>query len=317
MRPQSSPPPSLIADLAGRQHGVVAHWQLLELGLSPAAIQRLIRGGRLHRLHRAVYAVGHRAVSREGRLVAAILACGPGAVLSHKAAAERWGMMPPSPGPIDVTVRRSVRGHAGISIHRARALDRRDWMIRDGLRLTSVPRTLLDLAEVLPERQLRRAAQEAARTRRFSAPALRELLDRSPGRRGHRQLRALLRDAVIEPRSRSDLEDRFHQLVKEAGLGRPEANPKLLGYKIDALWREQKIVVELDGFQDHGTRERFESDRARDVRLQLAGFTVLRFTDRMLEREPARVKRNVLAAHAAWARRFPPPARGRPSSAAP
>jgi very-short-patch-repair endonuclease len=249
--------------------------------------------------------------------MAALLACGPEAVLSHTTAGERWRMVPPAPGPVHVTVPRSIRGHAGITIHRVRGLDRRDWLVRDGLRLTSVPRTLLDLAEILPERQLRKAAQEAARERRFNNRAIAELLDRSPGRRGHRQLRTLLTDAVIEPRSRSELEDRFHQLVHEAGLERPESNARLLGYRIDALWRKEKIAVELDGFKDHGTRERFESDRARDTRLQLAGFTVLRFTERMLVREPARVKQNLIAAHAASLRRSLPRARGRRSSAGP
>jgi predicted transcriptional regulator of viral defense system len=320
MREQSRPPQA-IAVLAKRQHGVVTYTQLRKLGLSSSAIGRLVDAGRLHRLYRAVYAVGHTALTRHGQLMAALLACGPEAVLSHTTAGERWVMLPLVPGPIHVTVPRSVRGHPGIAIHRVRALDRRDWMVRDGLRLTSVPRTLLDLAEVLPERRLRKAAQEAARERRFNERAIRELLDRSPGRRGHKRLRTLLTDAVIEPKSRSELEDRFHQLVHEAGLAPPEPNAKLLGYRVDALWRNEKIVVELDGFQDHGTRERFESDRERDARLQLAGFTVLRFTDRMLERQPSRVKRILIdagaPARAASPRRSPRQARGRRSSAAP
>jgi very-short-patch-repair endonuclease len=250
----------------------------------------------------------------------AVLACGPGAALSHRAAGERWAMLPMGNGPIDVTTRRSVSGHRGIRIHRVRHFDDRDWLVMDGIPLTTPERTLLDLAEVLTERQLRRAAQEAARMRRFNTKAIQELLDRSPGRRGQRQLRTLLSDAVVEPRSRSELEDRFHQLVKEANLERPESNAKLLGYRVDAVWRKQKIVVELDGFQDHGTRERFETDRERDAALQLAGFKVLRFTDRMLARQPGRVKRTLLDAgvpHAASARRSPPRARGTQSSAGP
>ena len=252
--------------------------------------------------------------------MAAVLACGAGAVLSHRSAGERWNMVPVDGSAVDVTVpRRALKAQQGLRVHQVRALHRHDWLIRDGIPLTTPERTLLDLAEELPERQLRRAAQEAARMRRFNNTALKELLDRSPGRRGQKQLRTLLSDAVIEPRSRSELEDRFHQLVKEAGIERPKSNAKLLGYKVDALWRKEKIAVELDGFQDHGTRERFESDRARDTRLQLAGFTVLRFTDRMLEREPERVKRNLLDAGApmtaASARRSPPRARGRRSSA--
>jgi very-short-patch-repair endonuclease len=285
-----------MAAIAKRQHGVVSHEQLLALGLSRAAIQRLVRAGRLHSLYRAVYAVGHTALTREGQLMAAVLACGRGAVLSHRAAAERWAMMPRQRGAIDVTTRRSVAGHRGITIHRVRHLHRHDWLVMDGLPLTTPERTLLDLAEVLTERRLRRAAQEAARMRRFNARATRELLDRSPGRRGHRPLTALLRDAVIEPRSRNHLEDRFLELVKEAKVEKPEVNAKLLGYKVDALWRDHKVVVELDGFQDHGTPERFETDRVRDAKLQLAGHTVLRFTDRMLERHPGAVKRTLLAA---------------------
>jgi very-short-patch-repair endonuclease len=307
-------PPQALAALAERQMGVVAHSQMLELGLSKSAIHRMVQAGRLHRLYRGVYAVGHRAVSAEGRLMAAVLACGRGAVLSHRSAAARWSMVA-VPSVIDVTVERGRGGgHRGIEIHRVRHFDRRDWMVMDGLRLTTPARTLLDLAEVVPPRQLRRAAQEAARMRRFNERAIRELLDRSPGRRGHRQLRALLRDAVIEPRSRTYLEDRFLELVKEAGVEKPQINAKLLGYTVDALWEAQKVVVELDGFQDHGTRARFETDRERDATLQLAGYTVLRFTDRMLEREHERVRATL---RASLARRSPPPARGTLASAPP
>jgi very-short-patch-repair endonuclease len=314
-------PPRAIAVLAKRQHGVVTHAQLRDLGLSKSAISRLVDAGRLHRLYRAVYAVGHTALTREGQLMAAVLACGSDAVLSHWSAGERWSMVPRNRSAVDVTVpRRALKGQQGLRVHQVRGLHRQDWLIRDGIPLTTPERTLLDLAEVLTDRQLRKAAQEAARQRRFNDRAIGELLDRSPGRRGQRQLRALLIDAVIEPRSRSELEDRFHHLVKDAGLERPEANAKLLGYTVDALWREQQIAVELDGFQDHGTRERFETDRERDARLQLAGFKVLRFTDRMLAREPSRVKRTLRdagAPHAASHRRSPPPARGRRSSAGP
>lgn len=221
------PPPVAMAWLGSKQHGVLAHWQLLEIGFSKAAIQRQIQLGRLHRLYRGVYAVGHMALREEGRLLAGVLACGPGAVLSHRSAGARWRMVP-APRATDVTVNRGGGGsHRGIAIHRVRALDQRDWLVMDGIPITTPERTLLDLAEVLTERQLRRAAQEAARERRFNFGAISELLDRSPGRRGQRQLRTLLSDAVIEPRSRSELEDRFHQLVKEAGLERAESNAKL------------------------------------------------------------------------------------------
>lgn len=314
-------PPQAIAVLAKRQHGVVTHPQLRDLGLSKSAIGRLVDAGRLHRLYRAVYAVGHTALTREGQLMAAVLACGRGAVLSHGSAGERWQMVPIDYAAVDVTVpRRALKGQRGLRVHQVRTLHRHDWLIRDGIRMTTPERTLLDLAEDLTERQLRKAAQEAARERRFNDRAIRELLDRSPGRRGQSQLRALLNDAVIEPRSRSDLEDRFLELVKEANLDPPEVNARLLGYTVDAMWRKEGIVVELDGFKDHGTRGRFESDRERDAALQLEGFKVLRFTDRMLERQPARVKRTLLdagAPHAASCRRSPRRARGRRSSAGP
>jgi very-short-patch-repair endonuclease len=307
--------------LASRQHGVITYWQLRDLGLSKAAIARLVDAGRLHRLYRAVYAVGHTALTRKGQLMAAVLACGMGAVLSHRSAAERWHIAAADASTVDVTVpRRTLKGQPGLRLHLVRDLHRHDWLIRDRLPVTTPERTLLDLAEVLPERQLRRAAQEAARMRRFNQRAIKDLLDRSPGRRGQRQLRMLLSDAAIEPRSRSELEDRFHQLVKEANLEAPESNAKLLGYRVDALWRREKIVVELDGFQDHGTRERFETDREPDAALQLAGFKVLRFTDRMLARQPGRVKRILCEAGVptrASARRSPPRARGTLSSAGP
>lgn len=170
--------------LATEQHGVVAVWQLQRLGFSKQRIARWVAAGRLHRLHRGVYAVGYRRVSAKGRWMAAVLACGPDAVLSHRTAIALWDLRPRTSGPVDVTIPgRSKRGRKGIRVHNVRALAAPDRTVIDGIPVTSLPRTLLDYAEVAHRQQLRLALEAAERRQRLDARAIEELLARSPGRR--------------------------------------------------------------------------------------------------------------------------------------
>jgi very-short-patch-repair endonuclease len=159
----------------------------------------------------------------------------------------------------------------------------------DGIPVTSLPRTLLDLAEVVPQDHVTRAIEEAERKRIFDRKALEELLQRSPGRRGRRPLRAILTDAVIEPATRAELERRFHQLIQKAGLPKPKINTLVEGFEVDVCWPSHRLIVELDGYETHQTRKAFEDDRERDVALLLAGYRVVRVTWRQLTRQPDQV----------------------------
>ncbi len=223
--------------------------------------------------------------------MAAVLACGPGAVLSHRSAARLWGIRPDSRGAVDVMVTGSGRRpRRGIDVHRARALDPSDLTVIDGIPVTSLPRTLLDLAAVSPRDHVAKAIQQAERKRIFDRRALEHLLQRSPGHRGQRPLRSILTDAVpIEPASREELEWRFQQVIHHAGLPRPLINTLVEGFEVDAYWPDHRLIVELDGYETHGTRKAFEADRERDAVLLLAGYRVVRITWRQLTKKPETV----------------------------
>jgi hypothetical protein len=279
-----------IAALAERQHGVITHRQLLRLGLSRSTIARWVREGWLHRVHRGVYAVGHSKLTREGRYMAAVLACGDGAVLSHFSAAVLWEILPERGPRVDVTVPTAGgRGkHRLVIVHRA-ALTAREVMEMRGIALTKPGRTLVDLADVLPRRTLERALDEAAYLRLDL-----EALEPRPGRRGAGRLAAVLaRHTVGSTRTRGELEERMLALCRGAGLPAPEVNGDVMGYEIDFVWREARLVVETDGWEAHGTRAAFERDRRRDAALVAAGWRVVRITWQRLEREPAGVAREL------------------------
>lgn len=270
-----------------RQHGVVATWQLKAHGYSPSAIKRRAAMGRLHRVYRGVYAVGYRRIPRKGRWMAAILACGQQAVLSHRAALALWELRPVPSGPIDVTVPGSGRpGQDGIRVHSARTLHAQDHGTIDGVPVTALHRTLLDYAEVARHQQLRLAFEAAERRDLFDLSALQQLLARSPGRRGAKPLDALLVELHgCAPWTQSELERRFLALIREAGLPEPAANVVVAGVLVDFYWPEARLVVEVDGFGFHKTRRAFEEDRRRDARLQVARCVVLRVTQARIEHE--------------------------------
>jgi very-short-patch-repair endonuclease len=268
---------------------VVARPQLVELGLDRNSIQHRLSIGRLHVLHRGVYAVGHRKVSATGREMAAVLACGPGAVLSHRAAAALWGLRPSSSARIDVTAPRQLGRRAGIRLRVSR-LARDERTTVDGIPVTTVPRTLLDLATELRQHELERAIDQAEVLRLTDPLSLPALLERYPGRRGTATLRAALEEGNLGMGiTRSELERRFLRLVTKARFPRPELNAPLhvagRWIEVDCLWRAERVAVELDSRGVHGTHAAFERDRARDRRLQAGGWTPVRVTWRQLARE--------------------------------
>ena len=277
-----------IARLADRQHGVVARSQLMALGFGRGAINHRVGAGRLHRLHTGVYAVGHKRVSPHGRWMAAVLACGPTALLSHRSAAFLWGILPPFAYPPDVTTAGRCRGRPRIVLHRSR-LHPDDCATRDHIPVTSVARTLLDLAEVVPQRHLARAMENAERRSLFDLTAVEQLVVRSRGRHGLAPLTAGLRDYRPPEFTRSELEQRFLRLCEQAGVPPPAANLFIAGAEVDMSWPDHRLVVELDGHETHRTRAAFERDRQRDTALQLAGYRVLRITHRRLRSDPAAV----------------------------
>jgi len=273
-----------IAELADRQHGVVARFQLLELGFGRGAIFRRVEAKRLHLVHRGVYAVGRRRVAREGWWMAAVLACGPGAVLSHRSAAALWDMRGGAPGRVEVIVERRMRGRDGIRARQAKLLDD-ERTVHAGIPVTTVPRTLLDLAAVVQEHELRRALEEAE-IRGLSDPTpLVALVERHRGHRGVAKLKAAL--PQLRPTiTKSELERRFLAFVHKAGLPRPLTNQWLAtDLQVDCVWPEQRLIVELDSRAYHGTTAAFERDRKRDRRLVAAQWRVIRVTDQAMRLE--------------------------------
>jgi Protein of unknown function (DUF559) len=276
------PRDAAVADLARRQHGIVSRDQLLGLGLGADAVDWRVKRRRLHRVHRGIYAVGHLSLTRNGRFMAAVLACGEGAALSHFSAAVLWGMVRERKWPIHVTAEGKRRVH-GIRIHES-PLDG-ERVRRDGIVVTTPGRTLVDLADVAPQRLLERAIDEAD----YLKLDIDGLAPRR-GRRGQGLLSSVL--AVHTPgatRTRSELEERFLALCDEHGIELPEVNVDLEGYECDFVWREQALVVETDGGAAHGTARARERDRVKDVKLLVARWRVVRVTYVRLLNEPDQV----------------------------
>lgn len=285
-----------IARVAARQHGVVSRAQLRAAGLAPSAIERRVLSARLHRVHRGVYALAPPPHHPFTGHHAALLACGDEAVLSHASAAALWRIAPAWPEQPEVSVPRSRRSVAGVTLHRTRSLPPDQTTRRHGFPTTTVERTLLDLAETTGTDELVRALGEAQYLRLTTHRRLTRLLDASPGRHGVKLLRDLLHDGGA---THSQLEARFLALIRHARLPAPEVNARIGPYRVDFLWRERRMIVETDGWQAHGTRTAFERDRRRDAELAARGFRVLRVTSRQLEREPVATVAAVAGALAA------------------
>jgi predicted transcriptional regulator of viral defense system len=292
-----------IAVLADRQHGVVARRQLLALGMKREAIAVRLGAGRLHQLHRGVYSVGHTVLSREGRWMAAVLFCGPDAALSHRSAAALWGLRRPIES-IEVTVPTKTRSRGSIRRHFA-ALPADEVTERDGIPVTTVPRTLFDIAADHAVDVVEHGLRESERLRLHDDLSLDRLLDRYPRRTGSRTIRECLRRRRELPAgvSREALEARFLAFLDRFGLPRPRLNAWItLGphrYQVDCLWSDQKVIVELDGYETHGPWSSFQSDRDRDRRLLAAGYRGPRVTWHQLQAIPDEIAtdlRSLLAA---------------------
>lgn len=298
-RPQPHGP---LAELARRQYGVVSIRRLMALGYSRDAVSEATAAGWLHRLHRGVYAVGHRRIGDHGRCLAAVLHCAPGALLSHAAAAWLWGLYRYPPGRIDVTAPTRRHSKGEIAVHHAK-LAGADRALRDRIPVTSVARTLLDQAAAVSEERVERLLERAEELELFDLRAADELLGRAGRHRGVGRLRralALYREDPAFVRSRT--EKRFLDLVRRAGLPPPATNFNLAGFELDAYWERERFAVEIDAFETHGTRGAFERDRLREDDVQLLGIETIRVTALRLKREPEGVVRRV-GAHLARRRR--------------
>lgn len=275
-----------LADLAKRQHGVVSLRQLEGLGYSRGAVSRAAAAGRLHRLHRGAYAVGHTRLPWQGHCLAAVFACAPEAVASHRSAAWLWGIEKGRPGTIDVTAPTRRHRRTGLRLHYA-ALTEEDRALRDGIPVTSLARTILDRAAIVSRHRLARLLQAAEERGELDLGPIEALLARVPGHPGARRLSRALHIYRPPPFTRSTLEERFLELVRAAGLPAPSTGWNVAGYELDAYWEAERFAVELDVFETHGTRQAFEDDRVRQEELKLEGVEMIRITGPRLDREPA------------------------------
>lgn len=285
-RKESSPHSAVacVTALAGQQHGVVSTWQMRELGLSGPAINRRVAAGWLHPLYRGVYAVGHVALTRRSRILAAVLAAGTGALSSHRSAGELRDLL--YPGPIDVTSPRSRRPRAGFVLHRSRHIADEDRTVIDGIPVTSVARTLVDLAEVLGERRLSNAVHEAEIQKVFDLKAIERVMARVPGRTGRHMLHRVLEAYGGGPQlTRSDYERTFLEICHRHGIPIPHSAVSVAGYELDFLWGSHGLAVEVDDEATHFTTRAYYADRRRDRALVPHGIQVIRVTPRDLENE--------------------------------
>ena len=289
-----------IAALANRQHGVVATRQLVALGITQQAVSLRARAGRLHRLHRGVYAVGHTVLGVRGHWMAAVLACGDGAGLGFASAAAHWDMRTGVPATIDISVPGGGgrQRRRGIRIHRTSSL-RPDEITteKDGIPATTPARTILDMAAVLSPSRLENLLDRAERQELTDYRALDAMARAHANHRGAVRLkRALESHYAGEGMTRSELEIAFLELCRIHGLPRPRVNARVEGFEVDFLFDAAKLVVETDGWRFHKTRRDFEKDRARDAALAAAGYRTLRFTDRQIARDARSVVAAIRAA---------------------
>jgi hypothetical protein len=275
--------------MAERQYGVVSIRQLLgPLGYSQGSIARATVSGRLHRLYTGVYAVGHKKLSIHGHCLAAVLAGGPGALLSHLSAAWLWEISDRSPAPFHVTGPVRRRPRQPIRIHHSQILEPEDRAMVDGIPVTAVPRTLLDVAAIAPGR-LERLLDLAERRGLLDLGAVEGLFARAGGHHGIRPLRHALGIYIPQDVTFSGLERRFLAAVRKAGLPSPSANLAVDGFMLDVYWPELRFAVELDVYETHGTHASFETDRLRQEELKLSGVEMIRITGPRFDAEPDEV----------------------------
>jgi very-short-patch-repair endonuclease len=256
-----------IARIGNRQHGVVSLRQLEEAGLSRSSVVRRVEAGRLHRIHRGVYAVGHPGISQHGRWMAATLACGDGAAVSHRSAAALWDLLKPIGGSVEVSIR-GYGGRArrpGIRLHRRESLSPANLTRRHGIPVTKPSQTIVDLRGAVPEAEVRRAIRQAA------------------------VLGLALGGDTRHDRTRSDLEHDFLRICRRYRLPMPEVNVEIGQYEADFVWCDPGFVVETDGYKYHRGQQAFREDRRRDLELRSLGFEVQRLSEEQIDEEPRRV----------------------------
>lgn len=275
-----------VANVAGEQRGLITWRQLIDAGVSRSAASRRIANGRLHRVHRGVFLVGHPIAPPLAPELAALLVNGPDSVLSHHTAARLWGLRPASHAdPIDVTlIGRCPSRRPGIRAHRTARLDRVDVRQRHGLALTSPARTIVDLAAHVSPRELERVLADAAACRLASGAEVRAAFARAPRRRGAPALRKLV--AATPKLTRSEAERDFLGLIRSARLPEPQTNVRLGRFEVDCLWRAEGLVVEIDGFTHHSGARAYDRDRVRDDELEAAGYRVRRVTYSQIRDDP-------------------------------
>jgi predicted transcriptional regulator of viral defense system len=272
MQQQSTTVEAMLAEMAGRSHGVVTRVQVLRAGITAEEIRQRMQNGSLQREHPGVYRVGHRARSVEARYLAAVWACGEGAVLSGRAAAHLWGLIKgPAPAPA-VTAPAKRRVH-GVVTHRARHIER---TTHRGIPITTVPRTLVDLASHLSLDALARACHEAGVLHNTTPRQVEAVLAKRPTTKGATKLRAVLRGDM--PVTLSELERRFQKRLKEAGLPLPETNRPAHGRRVDCRWPDRRLTVELDSYRYHHSRHAWEQDRRREREARARGDEFRRYT---------------------------------------
>ena len=283
-----------VAALAGRQWGVVDDPALRALGLSASAVDRGVASARLHRRHSGVYSVTAGPLPAEGRWLAAVLAAGNGAVLSHRSAAALWELSERRPRRIEVTAARRGRRQRlkGVVIHESRRLSADQLTVHRGIAVTTVSRTLADLAAVVALRDLARAMERAELLQLLDVPSL---LAASARRPGAAAVRRVLADWAPAP-TRRELERRLLELVRSRGLPVPAANVRVEGFEVDLLWSDARLVVEADSMAFHASRAAMERDRTRDAVLAARGYRVLRVTWAQVTRRPGEVEAAVRAA---------------------
>jgi very-short-patch-repair endonuclease len=273
-----------IARIAGRQDNVISREQLLSAGLGRGAIAHRVSTGAWQRLHNNVYLLGPAPPSLMARARAAVLACGANAVVSHRSAAEMFGLLPDAGGELHVTVAgRNVAPREGVNRHRIAGFARGETTKMRGIPLTSVARTICDMAATEAAEDVETAFQEALYRDIVTPRAVAAVLEREPRRRGATIIRAMLRDPRM---TRSQRERALLKLIDAAQLPRPLTNVRLHGHLVDAYWPAERLVLEFDGWQAHGHRFAFERNRKRDQVMLANGLRVMRVTDRHLEDEP-------------------------------
>ena len=286
---------SQIWQLSTKQHGVVASRQLLELGLSGQAIQHRVSTGRLHRVARGVYSVGRPELGQHGRWMASVLGCGPGAALSYGSAAALWGIDRERRASVEVSVPiRSIRRQQGVLIYRRPNLQRDEVELNGSIPVTSVVRTLIDIATRLDTADMERAINASDRLGLIDPEALLVALELHPGKRGVGPLRRLLGARTFRLTD-SELERRFLPLAAEAGLPLPLTGQFLNGFKVDFYWPDLGLVVETDGLRYHRTPAQQARDRLRDQAHLAAGMTPLRFTHQQVRFEGGYVRLTLIA----------------------